>query len=552
MPGPMHSLLNRQLRRQFGDVVPDGLLPFLSMIDRTYRDFDADRMLMERALELSSRELMQANAELGTLIGTFPDLFFRLDDRGVILNCKGGGKDEFLLPAEQLIGKRIQDLPVPEAGRAFDLALARVRDTRTSTSLDYSMQVRGGEAHYEARLVPFLGDQIIALVRNITERRRAEESLLSAQDQLRQSQKMEAVGRLAGGVSHDFNNLLTAIRGYCDLAMTRLHEPVPLRRNLMEIQKASDRAAMLTRQLLAFSRRQVLQPKLVDLNACVNNMEAMLRRLIGEHIELAVVLDPTIPRVRIDPGQLEQVIMNLVINARDAEPDGGRILLETTCAGEKPSSGARVQLSVTDTGHGMDKETLSRIFEPFFTTKDAGRGTGLGLSTVYGIVKQSGGDITVESEVGWGATFRISLPAATDGLPFLDGDKAQDSSGRGSEIILLVEDEDFVRDVTLEILKDAGYSVIPARNGHEALQVSHERQGAIHLVMTDMVMPGMNGRQLAESLRNSRPDTRVLFTSGYTDDAAFFDGALDDRTPFLQKPFSADALLRKVRETLEA
>ncbi len=353
-------------------------------------------------------------------------------------------------------------------------------------------------------------------------------------------------------MSHDFNNLLTAIRGYCDLAMTRLHEPVPLRRNLMEIQKASDRAAMLTRQLLAFSRRQVLQPKLVDLNACVNNMEAMLRRLIGEHIELAVVLDPTIPRVRIDPGQLEQVIMNLVINARDAEPDGGRILLETTRAGGNPSSGERVQLSVTDTGHGMGKETLSRIFEPFFTTKDAGRGTGLGLSIVSGIVKPRGGDITGESAVGWGATFRISLPAATDGLPFPDGDKAQDSSGRGSEIILLVEDEDFVRDVTLEILKDAGYSVIPARNGQEALRISHERGGSIHLVMTDMVMPGMNGRQLAEGIRNSRPDTRILFTSGYTDDAAFFDGALDDRTPFLQKPFSADALLRKVRETLEA
>jgi signal transduction histidine kinase/ActR/RegA family two-component response regulator len=550
VPDPVHSLLKRQIRRQFGDEVPEGLMPFLSMIDRTYRDFDADRLLMERSLELSSQELMRTNAELRTLIGAFPDLFFRLDERGVILSCKGGTREEFMLPAERLIGKRIQDIPVPGIGCAFEEALKRVRTTHALASLDYSMPVQGIEAHYEARLLPFMEDQFIVIVRNITERRNAEESLLNAQDQLRQSQKMEAVGRLAGGVAHDFNNLLTAIRGYCDLAMARLHDAAQLRKSLQEIQKISDRAAMLTRQLLAFSRRQVLQPKLVDLNECVNNMEVMLRRLIGEHIDLTVILDPLLHRVKIDPGQLEQVIMNLVINARDAEPEGGRIILETSNA--KGDSGLRVLLSVTDTGHGMDKDTLARIFEPFFTTKDAGRGTGLGLSMVYGIVKQSGGDISVESEVGWGSTFRISLPALVEGIPLLAGEKADSRSRHGSELILLVEDEDSVREVAQEILKDVGYSVISAKNGHEALRVSREHEGSISLVMTDMVMPGMNGRQLAESISAIRPGLRVLFTSGYTDDTTFFNGALDDRTPFLQKPFSADMLLRKVREALEA
>ena len=552
MPGQLHGLLKRQLKREYGEDVPENLLQFLTVIDRAYRDFDADRLLLERSMELSSQELMRANAQLRALFGAFPDLFFRLDRNGVILDCKGGTSDDFTLPAEALIGKRIQDVPVPEVRKAFAEALERIQATHLPISLEYSMQVRDAEAHYEARLLPVFEDQFIAIVRNITERRRAQESLLSAQDQLRQSQKMEAVGRLAGGVAHDFNNLLTAIRGYCDLAMTRLGDPVPLRKHLQEIQKVSDRASMLTRQLLAFSRRQVLQPKLVDLNDCVNNMETMLRRLIGEHIDLTVLLDAALHRVRIDPGQIEQVIMNLVINARDAQPEGGRIILQTANGQEGPRGAGRVFLAVTDTGCGMDRDTASRVFEPFFTTKGAGRGTGLGLSTVYGIVKQSGGDIFVESEAGWGTTFRISLPAVEEDLPFLEAEKAEGGITRGTETILLVEDEDPVRAVTQEILQAMGYTVIVARNGSEAIRIGGEHRGRIHLVITDVVMPGMNGRQLVERLDRAYPGMKTLYTSGYPNDAALVDGALGERTPFLAKPFSADMLLRKVREVLGA
>lgn len=550
MTQAVHSLLKRQLKRHFGDV-PENLVQFLSVIDTAYRDFDSDRVMLERSLELSSLELLRTNAELRALIGAFPDLFFRLDQDGVILNCKGGAREEFTLPAEQLIGKRIQDVPDTHVGSAFREALNRIRETHAPTSLEYSMQVRGKEAYYEARLLPLFEDQFIVIVRNITERRQAEDSLLQAQDQLRQSQKMEAVGRLAGGVAHDFNNLLTAIRGYCDLAMTRLSETVLLKKNLQEITKISDRAAMLTRQLLAFSRRQILQPKLMNLNECVNNLDTMLRRLIGEHIELTVILDPLLHCVKIDLSQIEQVIMNLVINARDAEPEGGRIIIETANTKGDQTTGDSVVISVTDTGHGMDRETISRIFEPFFTTKEVGRGTGLGLSTVYGIVKQSGGDIWVESEVGWGSTFRISLPAMEEDIQLVEAETIESRAMHGSETILLVEDEDSVREVAQEILKNGGYSVISARNGSDALRICKDRDDPINLVMTDMVMPGMNGRQLAERINIARPGTRILFTSGYPDDAAFFDGALDDKTPFLQKPFSASMLLRKVREILE-
>jgi two-component system, cell cycle sensor histidine kinase and response regulator CckA len=548
----MHSLLKRQLKRQFGEQVPENLLPFLDVINRAYQDFDADRLMLERSLDLSSRELLRANTDLRALIGAFPDIFFRLDQDGRILDCKGGYQESFALPVEQLIGKRIQDIPAPRVGQAFQEALERIRGTCAPVSLEYSLHLRGNEEFFEARILPVFEGQFMVIIRNITERKKTESSLMSAQDQLRQSQKMEAVGRLAGGVAHDFNNLLTAIRGYCDLALTRLGDAILLRKNLLEIRKVSDRAALLTRQLLAFSRRQVLQPKLLDLNESVNNMDALLRRLIGETVELTVILDPQLRRVKADPGQIEQVIMNLVLNARDAQPSGGRIIIET--ANQRDDEGHMTNqtlLSVTDTGHGMDQETMSHIFEPFFTTKVAGRGTGLGLSMVYGIVKQSGGNIWVESETEWGCTFRISLPSIEGAAGAAPAEGGELGSASGSETILLVEDEDIVREVTGDILQTVGYKVLIARNGAEALRIFEEHQGPIQLMVTDLVMPGMSGRELAKFVLKDYPATKVLYTSGYTDDTVFFNGTLDEHTPFLQKPFTADSLTRRVRELLE-
>ena len=396
----------------------------------------------------------------------------------------------------------------------------------------------------------------VAVKRDVTDVRRMEE-------QLRQSQKMEAVGRLAGGVAHDFNNLLTAISGYSDLLLHRLPDYSTLRRDVEEIRKAGDRAAALTRQLLAFSRRQVLQPKVLDLNTVVAKMEPMLRRLIGEKIELSTVLSPSLSRVKADPGQIEQVIVNLAVNARDAMPDGGRITVETADAELSPSyaavhsevrPGPHVLLSVTDTGHGMSDETQAHLFEPFFTTKEKGKGTGLGLATVYGIVQQSGGHIRVNSAADRGSTFLMYLPKVETPE---DGAQGADRSlpphpSPGTETVLLAEDEEAVRRLAREILSGNGYKVLEAGSGYEALLLSEAHRGEIHLLLTDVSMPKMSGRELTERIRPLRPDLRVLYMSGYTDDAILRDSILEEEIPYLQKPFSPEGLARKVREVLDS
>jgi PAS domain S-box-containing protein len=395
----------------------------------------------------------------------------------------------------------------------------------------------------------------VAVKRDVTDVRRMEE-------QLRQSQKMEAVGRLAGGVAHDFNNLLTAISGYSDLLLHRLPDYSTLRRDVEEIRKAGDRAAALTRQLLAFSRRQVLQPKVLDLNTVVTNMGQMLRRLIGEDIELSTDLSPSLSRVKADPGQIEQVIVNLAVNARDAMPDGGRITIATADADLSPAyavahpevgPGPHVLLSVADTGHGMSDETQAHLFEPFFTTKERGKGTGLGLATVYGIVQQSGGHLRVNSEADRGSTFLIYLPRVEtpeDGVQGADRPLLPHPSP-GTETVLLVEDEEVLRRLAREILSGNGYKVLEAGNGREALLLSEAHRGEIHLLLTDVVMPKMSGRELTERIRPLRPDLRILYMSGYTDDAILRHGVLEDGIPFLQKPFTPEGLARKVREVLD-
>ncbi len=385
-----------------------------------------------------------------------------------------------------------------------------------------------------------------------TERKRLEE-------QFRQSQKMEAVGRLAGGVAHDFNNLLTVITGYSEILLGRIPETEPLQPMVLEIQRAAERAAGLTRQLLAFSRKQILAPVDLDLNVVVADLEAMVRRLIGEDIALVTLRDPRLERVTADRGQIEQVLMNLVVNARDAMPQGGELTIETRNvtveAGQFPSDadlppGPYAMLAVRDTGCGMDEETRARLFEPFFTTKEVGKGTGLGLATAYGIVKQSRGHIEVESAPGRGTTFTLYLPRTGGPVPPPETVSAN-GIPRGTETVLLVEDEDAVRQLSRQLLELVGYHVLEARNGPEALQVCEQNGAKIDLVVTDVVMPHMSGRQLADQLSPRYPGLRVLYLSGYTDEAISHHGVLDREVDFLSKPFTLDGLARKVREVLD-
>jgi CheY-like chemotaxis protein len=366
---------------------------------------------------------------------------------------------------------------------------------------------------------------------------------------------------LAGGVAHDFNNLLTVIRGYSELLLGRLGPTDAMRKDMEEIKKAADRASGLTRQLLAFSRRQFIAAKVVDLNALVANMDGMLRRLIGEDIvELCAELDSSAGAIKADPGQVEQVIMNLVVNARDAMPTGGRLTIETRnvtigkgvrldAVGVAP--GSYVLLAVRDTGHGMDAETRSHLFEPFFTTKEKGKGTGLGLSTVYGIVKQSGGSITVESAPGRGTTFRIYFPRVEQEVQETAGSAEAIDPARGRETILLVEDEPAVRGLVHATLRLHGYTVLEARHGIEALLTSTKFVGPIHLLLTDVVMPQMSGPEVAEKLLTVRPGIKVLYMSGYPDHPVFDQGGMSRETGFMPKPFSPHVLAQKVREVLD-
>jgi len=394
---------------------------------------------------------------------------------------------------------------------------------------------------------------------DITRRKQAEEQRAKLETELLQSQKMEAIGRLAGGIAHDINNLLTAISVSVDLMLMDMIENDPLHLECNEIKKTVEQATSMTRQLLAFSSKQMLEPKVLDLNEIVGRMQGMLQRLIGEHIELEASLDTDIGQVRADPGQLEQVLMNLVLNARDAMPQGGKLTIETADVrlGEDyarehidAEPGPYVMLTVSDTGHGMDEEIQSHIFEPFFTTKEAGQGTGLGLSTAFGVVKQSKGRITVSSEPGVGTTFTIYLPSVPDAPDVQEASQALPENLRGTETVLLVEDEQAVRRAVRDVLQRNGYRVLVASNAGEALLISEQHTGFIHLMLTDVVMPRMSGPDLVERLEPWHPEMKVLYVSGYTDDAIAQHGILDPGVALLQKPFSVESLLQKVRQVL--
>ncbi len=532
--------------------------------------FSAETITLDRERYVLSvmndiTELKSAEAESTLQTTRFKQLFENSPVGIVMVNAQGEVVDAnqsfekmFQYSLQEIQGKNLDDVVAPEflreeANALFSEAIKgrsigkeSVRRRKDGTLIP--VQIYGVPVNVDKANLGGYGIYV-----DLTEREQMA-------DRLRQGQKMEAIGQLAGGVAHDFNNLLTAILGYGQLMYLHLPPDSPLRSHAEEVIKAGERASSLTQQLLAFSRKQVLQPEVMDLNVVVLDMEKMFRRLIGENIELVTSFGPGLHKIKADPGQITQILMNLVINARDAMPGGGKLTIETVNQEIDKSSphrlgglpaGSYVRLAVRDTGCGMDKETQSHLFEPFFTTKQDGRGTGLGLSTVYGIVKQSGGDILVSSEVGRGTDFHVYLPAYLELGDQIGSQLATAKSDLGHETILLVEDESGVRGLIREILQTQGYRVLEAAHGNEALEIFQLPNQHIDLVITDMVMPQMGGRELVERISEIEPGIKVLLISGYSDDAFLHQGPLKLDPPFLQKPFSPSALASRVRELLD-
>jgi PAS domain S-box-containing protein len=546
-------------------------------------------------------ELTKQHAFLQQILDINPNFIFAKDREGRFTLVNRALADRFHAKPDDLIGKTDADLqPQRRETEALGHDDLEVMNRLEEKVIPEEPVIDAeGELHWlQVVKRPIIGEdgrahQVLGVATDITERKRTEEELrqyrehleeevarrtveireanaqlrqqiterLNLEEQLRQAQKMEAIGTLSGGIAHDFNNLLTVIQGYAGMLIERLRDDQGLCRYVEQISQAGDRAASLTRQLLAFSRRQVLQPKVLNLNALVLHLEKMLQRLISEDIEMVVIPAPGLGSVKADPGQLEQVIMNLVVNARDAMPNGGKLTLETAnveldeayaCEYVSVRPGHYVMLAVSDSGMGMDQQTLSHMFEPFFTTKEQGRGTGLGLSMVYGIVKQSDGHIWVYSEPGRGTTFKIYLPLVAEGAEALPPEETLPVAADGVGTILLVEDNHQVRELASSVLKTCGYTVLPAESTQLALSICEEQPGAIDLLLTDIVMPGFSGRELAKRAIARWPNIKVLYMSGYTTSAIVHQGVLDPGTFFLQKPFTPSSLKNKVREALSS
>ena len=513
-----------------------------------------DRKLAEEALQ-------RAEARSRALIGAMQDVILVLDRDGTYVDIAPSASDRLFRPAAELLGRRVHDIFPRDEADAFLSAIVRALDGRVPIEMAYDLVIRGDRYFFEATVSPLPDNRVVFVARDVSARRRTEQALRESEDQLRQAQKMEAVGQLAGGIAHDFNNLLMAIMSNAELAALELTSGSPVSQHIDEINSASRRAQSLTQQLLAFSRKQMLQPRVLDMNSVVHEAEQILRRLIGETISMVVVLDPSCGKVRADPGQIAQVLMNLVVNARDAMPKGGQLTIDTTnreVIGVETQShrglkeGRYVALQVRDTGIGMDEETKARIFEPFFTTKPPGQGTGLGLSTAYGIVKQSGGYIAVDSAPGSGTTFTILLPRvfeAQEPAAAVVPHQSPATSSRGT--VLLVEDEGAVREATKRMLRKFGFTVIEAKHGQDALLLWEREGKAVDVVLTDVVMPTMGGAELARLLREQRPNLRVVFMSGYTQGTLELSTMDEAATRFLPKPFTADQLVGTLRELID-
>ena len=513
----------------------------------------------------AERRADEVRAHLAAIVESSKDAIVSTNLDGIVTSWNEGAEKLYGYTAGEIVGTSISVLiPGTAAGDEAEM-FQRVGRGESPQQFE-SVRIRKGGSRVDVAITisPVRGADgnvigVSKIARDLTAQRAAEDAHRQIEDQFRQAQKMEAVGRLAGGVAHDFNNLLTVILSYSEFAIEDLKTGDPLRDDMIQIKQAAVRASALTRQLLAFSRQQVLQPRVVELDQILVEMSVMLRRLLGEDVELRLSTAPDLGRINADRGQLEQVVMNLAVNARDAMLDGGTLSIDTAdlhldheyVGGlSRVPPGDYVVLTVTDTGDGMDAATCARIFEPFFTTKEPGKGTGLGLSTVFGIVRQSGGYIAVDSEPGRGTTFKAYFPRTER---VADAPIAASSAAmlRGTETVLLVEDEEQVRNVACAILRRNGYHVLDTANGGEAFLISKEFAGTIDLLFTDVVMPRMNGRRLAEQLTEQRPAMKVLFASGYTDDAMVHHGVRDAGAAFLQKPFTPDALLRKVRSALD-
>jgi two-component system, cell cycle sensor histidine kinase and response regulator CckA len=561
---PVIVLTSRGAEEIAVEAMKAGAADYLSKASLTVESVER---AMRHALALHAEEIQRRYAEAAVrasderfraLVENSSDAILLIDAQARVVYMAPSSTRHLGWTQDQLVGKSIFDFVHSED---IDMATAKLADVLHHPGASVTAEVRFHHADGSWRTMEGVGVNrlddasvraIVVNARDITERRRLE-------DQLRHSQKMEAVGQLAGGVAHDFNNLLTAILGYCNLLLDEMPTDAPQRPDLEEIRSAGERAAALTRQLLAFSRRQMLQPRTLDLNDLVRQLGKLLRRMIGEDIELVTQLASDLLPVRVDPASIEQALISLAANARDAMPTGGRLTIETSNVelGDGFTEehavvvpGAYVRLSIVDTGRGMDAATVARVFEPFFTTKEQGKGSGLGLATVYGIVKQSGGYIWVNSEAGRGTMFKMYFPPAQSEVAAAAGDGRKDDARRGWETVLLVEDEDAVRALAREVLRRHGYAVLEARHGVDALRIAERHTDDIHLMITDVVMPHMSGRDLAQRLSVVRPHMKVLFMSGYTDHAVVHRD-LTPGTAFLEKPFTPDIFARKVRHVLD-
>ena len=514
--------------------------------------------LLEREASARTAALIASEQRYRALFESARDAIAVLTREGVVREMNQRWEDIVGVSREQLRGRHIRDFAAPGQETANVESYERMIASNGAVSAPLRIATADGSSlvmEFSHAIIEVAGESLVlAIGRDVTEHRQLEE-------QLRQAQKLEVIGQLAGGVAHDFNNILTAILGFCDLLLMELGPNDAGRTDVFEIKTAGERAAGLTQQLLAFSRKQILQPSVLDINDAIKGMELMLRRLIPAHIDLVVSLQGEIGAIKIDPTQLEQIVINLVVNAADAMPRGGKLTVETSNVHLDEhyrrrhlpvTPGDHVMLAVSDTGVGMDDVTSRRVFEPFFTTKELGKGTGLGLATVYGIVKQSGGDIWVYSEPGHGSAFKIYLPAVTAQLSStVKTTTAPETALRGSETILLVEDDEAVRRLARLILERAGYRIVEAKNPRDAVLAADQFGERIDLLLSDLIMPESEGPPLLDRLVPARPDLRVLYISGYADEAVVRHGVIVEGTPFLQKPFTPLALCGKVREVLD-